>query len=215
LPNAKRIVIAGGGGLIGSAIIKAMQGQGHTVFNADINAEPPVDCSDYSNVLNLVRDWHPDIFVNACYPSDWRVHLDAFLFSSQAVSFYMANNGRGGSIINIASIYGIVGPDDAMYEGTDMSMPLEYAAVKGAIISLTRAIATRFGRYGVRANTISPGGVFDGQPDNFVQRYCNKVPLKRMATVEDIASAACFLASDEAKYVTGINLKIDGGLTAW
>jgi NAD(P)-dependent dehydrogenase (short-subunit alcohol dehydrogenase family) len=92
-----------------------------------------------------------------------------------------------------------------------MDMPIEYSFVKGGIISMTRALATKYAP--VRVNCVSPGGVFDGQDEKFVKRYCEKTPLGRMATPEDVANAVVFLASDKAAYITGQNIVIDGGYT--
>lgn len=119
-----------------------------------------------------------------------------------------------GSIINIASIYGVIGPDFTVYDGTNMTMPAAYAAIKGGLINLTRYMASYFGPHNVRVNTVSPGGIFDKQNSTFVSNYEKKVPLRRMGAPEDIAPSVSFLLSDESKYITGQNLIIDGGWTA-
>ena len=95
-----------------------------------------------------------------------------------------------------------------------MTTPAAYTAIKGAIVNFTRYLAARFGPNGVRVNCISPGGVFDSQAEVFVDNYSRKVPLRRMARPEDIAPGVCFLLSDQAGYITGHNLVIDGGWTA-
>jgi NAD(P)-dependent dehydrogenase (short-subunit alcohol dehydrogenase family) len=122
---------------------------------------------------------------------------------------------RGGAIINLASIYGNVAPDFSIYEGTEMTMPVAYSAIKGGIIALTRYIATYYAHYNVRANTVSPGGIFDHQKPSFVERYSKKTPLGRMARPEEIVGAVVYLASDASSYVTGHDLIVDGGWTAW
>lgn len=114
------------------------------------------------------------------------------------------------SIINIASIYGMFGPDWSLYEGTSMSNPAAYSTSKGGLIQLTRWLAMTLAPL-VRVNTISPGGVFRNQPESFVQRYSKKTPLKRMATEDDFRGVVAYLASDMSKYVTGQNLSVDGG----
>jgi NAD(P)-dependent dehydrogenase (short-subunit alcohol dehydrogenase family) len=121
---------------------------------------------------------------------------------------------KKGSIINIASIYGVVANEPSLYEGTDMVQPPHYTFVKAGMINFTRYIANYFGKQGVRANCISPGGYFANQPEQFVRRYCTRVPIGRMAENEDIKGAIVFLASDASEYVTGINLSVDGGWTA-
>jgi NAD(P)-dependent dehydrogenase (short-subunit alcohol dehydrogenase family) len=121
---------------------------------------------------------------------------------------------RKGSIINIASIYGVVANDPTLYQGTDMPQPPNYNFVKGGMINLTRQIATYYGRKGIRANCISPGGYFDNQADPFVKAYCERAPIGRMLGKEDIKGSVVFLASDASEYVNGVNLMVDGGWTA-
>jgi len=101
-----------------------------------------------------------------------------------------------------------------LYADLDMDMPVDYSFIKGGIISMTRTLATKYGP-GLRVNCVSPGGVFDNQDMRFVKKYCARVPLGRMATPEDIAGPVAFLASDAAKYITGVNLPVEGGLCAW
>ena len=121
---------------------------------------------------------------------------------------------EGASIINIASIYGMYGPDWGLYEGTSMSNPAAYGASKGGLIQFTRWLATTI-KPNVRVNAISPGGIFRNQPEEFVQRYETKTPLGRMATEDDFRGAIAYLASDLSKYVTGQNLAVDGGWGIW
>jgi NAD(P)-dependent dehydrogenase (short-subunit alcohol dehydrogenase family) len=116
--------------------------------------------------------------------------------------------------VNISSIYGSVGPDFTVYDGTEMTMPAAYAAIKGGVVNLTRYLAAYYGPYGVRINCVSPGGIFDQQPQSFVSAYEKKVPMRRMGIPEDIAAPVAFLLSDEAAYITGHNLMVDGGWTA-
>ena len=122
--------------------------------------------------------------------------------------------GAGGSIINIASIYGLWGPDYALYEGTEMANPAAYGASKGGLIQFTRWLSTTLAPQ-VRANVISPGGVARGQPSAFVDRYVERTPLNRMAKEEDFRGAVAYLASDLSAYVTGQVLAVDGGWGVW
>lgn len=119
----------------------------------------------------------------------------------------------GGSIINISSIYGVVSNDPTLYEGTEMKQPPSYTFVKGGMIQFTRYLAAYYGKSGVRANCISPGGYFNHQPEPFVEQYNHRCPLGRMMGNEDIQGAVVFLASDASAYVTGTNLIVDGGWT--
>ena len=120
---------------------------------------------------------------------------------------------KKGSIINIASIYGVVANDPAIYEGTAMRQPPTYNFVKAGMVNFTRYLASYYGKCGIRANCISPGGYFNDQPAAFVERYSERVPLGRMMGHEDIQGAVVFLASDASSYVTGANLMVDGGWT--
>lgn len=122
--------------------------------------------------------------------------------------------GRGASVINIGSIYGELGPDWSLYEGTEMANPAAYAASKGGLLQLTRWLATTLGP-AIRVNAISPGGVARNQPESFVARYVARTPLGRMATEEDFRGAVAYLASDMSSYVTGQNLSVDGGWGIW
>jgi NAD(P)-dependent dehydrogenase (short-subunit alcohol dehydrogenase family) len=120
----------------------------------------------------------------------------------------------GGSIINISSIYGVVSNDPTIYEGTTMRQPPSYTFVKAGMINYTRYLACYYGKQGIRANCISPGGYFNNQPQPFVDKYCHRVPVGRMLSHDDIQGAVVFLASDASCYVTGTNLMVDGGWTS-
>jgi len=117
--------------------------------------------------------------------------------------------------VNISSIYGMVGPTFPIYRGTEMTSPPDYAFSKAGIINFTRYLATYYAQFGIRVNCISPGGYYSGQPDAFVRQYEEHAPLGRMARWNDLKGAAVFLASDASGYITGQNLAVDGGWTAW
>jgi len=119
-----------------------------------------------------------------------------------------------GSIINIASIYGAFGPDWRLYAGTDMGNPAAYAASKGGLIQLSRWLATTLAP-DVRVNTISPGGIFRGQSEQFLKEYLSRTPLQRMMVEDDVKGAIAFLASNLSGFVTGQNIFIDGGWGTW
>lgn len=125
----------------------------------------------------------------------------------------MVERGRG-SIINISSIYGVVANDPSLYEGTDMKQPPDYTFVKAGMINFTRYLANYYGKKGVRANCICPGGYASGQAGPFVEAYEKRCPLGRLLDNEDIKGAAVFLASDASAYVTGTALMVDGGWTS-
>lgn len=139
---------------------------------------------------------------------------------TRRIAKLMRDSG-GGSIINIGSIYGMVGPSEHLYEGTDMLSEYEYGPSpdyyfhKSGIINLSRYFASLFGSDGVRVNCVSPGGIYSEDLDpKFVERYEQKTALGRMATDEDLSGVIVFLLSDAAKYITGVNIPVDGGFTA-
>jgi NAD(P)-dependent dehydrogenase (short-subunit alcohol dehydrogenase family) len=121
---------------------------------------------------------------------------------------------RNGSVINVSSIYGMVGPDLRLYSGTSLGNPAAYAVSKGGLLQLTRWLATTLAP-DIRVNAITVGGVWRNQPPGFVEQYVSRTPLGRMASEEDLKGAAAYLASDLSAYVTGANLVVDGGWTAW
>lgn len=159
----------------------------------------------------------------------WRKVLDVnltgtFLCCREAKRL-MEKHGKG-SIVITSSIYGMVGPDPRVYEdcnsnqnlygGRDpLNLPGVYAASKGGLVAFARYLATLWGREGIRVNILTPGGVYDGQEDSFHQEYANRTPMGRMAVWSDYNGAILFLVSDASRYMTGANLVIDGGWTAW
>jgi NAD(P)-dependent dehydrogenase (short-subunit alcohol dehydrogenase family) len=119
-----------------------------------------------------------------------------------------------GAIVNIASIYGLVGPDLGLYDGTDMGNPAGYAASKGGLVQLTRYLATVLAP-DIRVNCVSPGGIFRDQDPKFVDRYEARTPLRRMALEQDVVGSVHWLVSGASGYVTGQVVAVDGGWTAW
>jgi NAD(P)-dependent dehydrogenase (short-subunit alcohol dehydrogenase family) len=139
------------------------------------------------------------------------MHLGGYFLMTQQISKIMMKR-KEGNIINIASIYGFKAPIFEIYDKTNMTMPVEYAAIKGAIINLTRYLASYLGKYGIRVNAVSPGGIYNNQPESFVMKYCSNVVLgSRMANPNDVTGALLFLLDDSSKYITGQNIVVDGG----
>lgn len=178
-------------------------------------------------ILNNAATKSPDFFAPLeSFPlADWEhvmaVNVTGMFLVVRALGPAMAARKRG-SIINVSSIYGVVGPDQRIYEssyleklGGPINTPLVYSVSKGAVLALTRYLATYWGSHGVRSNTLTPGGIESGQNSVFVDRYTQRVPLGRMGKPIDLVGAALFLASDSSSYVNGQNLIVDGGLTAW
>ena len=146
-----------------------------------------------------------------------KINLTGVFLCSQIIGRVMKKQ-KNGNIINIASIYGLVGADQRIYGNSKLNSPVSYAASKGAIINLTKYLAAYWHGKNIRVNTLTLGGVFDKQlhqDKTFVNNYSKKTILGRMANKEDYDGALLFLASDASSYVTGFNLVVDGGWTAW
>lgn len=187
-------------------------GTPHAVINCAALDSPPDSSADENGPFESypVESWDKVMDVNT---------KGVFLVC-QVFGGAMAKAGRG-SIVNICSIYGLVSPNQTLYEyravrdGKPFFKPVAYSASKSALVNLTRYVATYFAPNNVRVNLISPGGVFNNQDKEFLKQYCSRVPLGRMAREEEYNGAIIFLVSDASSYMTGSNLVIDGGWTAW
>lgn len=241
----KIIIVTGGSGLLGRAIVDKIKVNKGTVINAEINVQSDltkgiVNCDitaadDIDNLIDLVVKEYGRIdgLVNNAYPrtkdwgnkfedvslDSWKANVDmqmnSTFYSCQKVLMQMKEQNFG-SIVNVASIYGVVGNDFTIYEGYGGTSPAAYAAIKGGIINFSRYLASYYGKYNIRVNCVSPGGILDTAHQNasFIERYSEKSPLKRLGNPEEIAPAINFLLSDEASFITGHNLMVDGGWTA-
>jgi NAD(P)-dependent dehydrogenase (short-subunit alcohol dehydrogenase family) len=203
------------------------------------------DCTDIENLENnfksLVDEFGcPSIFINCSYPRtiDWSknsfkdidltsyrknidIHLNSYAWLARLSAETMLKHKIPGNIIQLGSTYGIVGQDLTIYEGTEMHENMTYAAIKGSIANLTRQMASYYGQFDIRVNTLCPGGLTGHvagksiiQNPVFVKQYSNKTPLKRLGEADEVASTALFLASDAASYITGSTIMVDGGWTA-
>ncbi|GAB7021526.1 SDR family oxidoreductase [Salidesulfovibrio brasiliensis] len=196
-----------------------------------------LDITDDESIISFVRETAEanegiDIWVNNAYPrtSDWGtkfedippaslrknvdMQMNGYALCCQSVLEDMKERGLKGSLVNICSHYALVAPTFSVYDGTEMTMPAAYSLIKGGLLNFSRYLAAYYAQCGIRVNSVCPGGVFDGQPPSFVERYNDLTMLGRMAAPEDIAWPVVFLCSDAAGYVTGHSLVVDGGLTA-
>jgi len=163
-------------------------------------------------VVRPMKDWDYE-GASRDFAESMRVNATGLYNMHRIFGTHMAANG-GGSIVNIGSIQGMVGPDFSLYEGLDWGCPPEYFFHKGGMLQLTRFVAAKLGGQGVRVNALSPGGFFNNQDSRFVKRYCARTFVGRLANESDLKGAVVFLASDASAYITGTNLPVDGGYTA-
>ncbi len=239
----KVIILTGAKGLIGQATLKSIKEAGGEVIAVDISKDDDSDIlafditkqEDIDRLIAYVIEKHKKIdgLVNLAYPrtkdygerfenvtlDSWRKNIDmqmnmVFYICQQVLG--IMKKQKSGSIVNIGSIYGVVGNDFSIYQDYGGTSPGEYTAIKGGIINFTRYLASYYGEYNVRVNCLSPGGILDvsQQHPSFIKRYSEKSLLKRLGNPEEIANPIVFLLSNEASFITGHNLMVDGGWTA-
>jgi NAD(P)-dependent dehydrogenase (short-subunit alcohol dehydrogenase family) len=238
--DAPRAVVTGALGKLGPVWCSALESAGYDVVRLDVQQAAGVIAADVTDAASLraVRDeiGAPDVLVNsagidqppdpgaagggveAISPDDFLRVLDVntrgVFISTQVFGSAMAEAGRG-SIVNIGSLYASVAPEPAFYDHIPGFLkPPAYAASKAGVVALTRYFARLWGPRGVRVNALSPGGVLGGQDAEFLRKFTARVPLRRMAEADDLVGPLLFLASDASRYVTGQELRADGGFTA-
>ena len=151
--------------------------------------------------------------LSSVWPQVFEVNLTSVFEFAQGLSGNLRKSGSG-SIVNIASIHAHVGPDWDLYKGTEMASPAAYAASKAGVVNLTKWLSTTMAPH-VRVNSVSPGGIFRGQPTAFVDKYIARTPMGRMANESDVVGAILFFSSDLSAYLTGQDLCVDGGYSVW
>ena len=231
------VLVTGAGGLIGKCVADRLESEGAVVVRTDIGNDSSIKCdirnkNSVKEAISVVIDKYGrlDGLVNCAYPrsesfgaSFFDVSYDEFcenvswqlggtFLVSQQAALQMKEQG-GGSIVNFGSIYGVVAPDFSVYKGTEMTTPVEYAAVKSGVIHLTKYMARYLKGTGVRINCVSPGGILDSQPETFLERYAEKCSSKGMLDASDLESTILFLLSPQSKAVTGQNIIVDDGFT--
>ncbi|MBE7009949.1 MAG: SDR family oxidoreductase [Ruminococcaceae bacterium] len=171
-----------------------------------------IDILINNSVLRITKNYQTDA---ALFDQSMHVNATGLMMISRAFGDHMAENG-GGSIINIGSYMGVLGPDYELYKGTEMENDFagDYFFHKGGMVNYTRFLASRYGSKNVRCNVLNLGGFFNNQPEKFVERYCAKTFLGRMANETDIMGSIVFLASEASAYITGAVIPVDGGYTA-
>lgn len=195
----------------------------------------PFDITRAVEIDRAIRQLHHrfgriDAVVNNAYPRNKRygakveavtyadfaenisLHIGGYFLTAQRFAAYFVHQGRG-NIVNLGSIYGVVAPRFAIYKGTDMTMPVEYSVIKSGVIHLTRYLAQYFKPHGIRVNALSPGGIFAGQPADFVKKYSAHAAGRRMLAADDLTGTLIYLLSPASARVTGQNLVVDDGWT--
>ena len=233
-----KAVIANGG----TAIIADVDEVAGKQVRDELSAELDTGCIEFIKVditsknsiqgmIKIILSKHEriDALVNNAYPrnknygrkfedveyedfcENLSLHLGGYFLMSQEVSRVMVEQ-KTGVIVYIASIYGFMAPRFELYENTDFTSPVEYSAIKGGLLSLTKYLASYLGKHGIRVNALSPGGVHNNQAESFVAQYAKKTIIGNgMAEPDDLTGALIFLLSDASRYVTGQNIVVDGG----
>lgn len=176
--------------------------------------DPKLDADVAARLVNTFEDYPLELWQQSL-----DVNLTGAFLCSQAVGKVMLAQSRG-VMVNVCSTYGLVAPDQRLYQRAGereqtLFKPAAYSVTKAGIAHLTRYLAAYWGGRGIRVNTLTPGGVYNAQDDEFVAKYAARTPLGRMATVNDMNGAMLFLVSDASSYMNGANLVVDGGWTAW
>jgi NAD(P)-dependent dehydrogenase (short-subunit alcohol dehydrogenase family) len=235
----KKAIVTGANGQLGSVFVEALIKKGYYVYAIDLTLEKVKNFDnvelirlDITNEMAVhdfflsVKDL--DVLINNAgigvftsfedrtaeeFKKVMNVNLlGAFLMSQASVKIMKS---RGGKIINIASIYGSTSSDERMYGNSGRNNSEVYSATKAGLINMTQYMATHFGRYNIQTNSISPGGIYNKQSEDFVKNYEYKVPMGRMGKSQDLLSALFYFLSEDTQYTNGQDIAVDGGFLAW
>lgn len=236
----KKAIVTGAAGQLGQAFVGALVARGFFVYAVDIKIAKlkselhvqwiELDITDdeavqefFSSIEDLsVLINNAGVGVFSTFEdrtaAEFRRVMDVnllgtFLMSQGAVRLMKPKNA--GKIINIASIYGSKSSDERIYGDSGRNNSEVYSASKAGVINLTKYMAAHFGRYNIQTNSISPGGIYNHQSQDFISNYENKTPMNRMANAEDLISTLDYLISDNTQYTNGQNIAVDGGFLSW
>lgn len=233
------IVVIGGNGLLGQEFVKVISDNEAIVINADINHTiidknaKYIDITSKKSINSLISELDLeykkiDAIINVAYPrnknygksffeveyedfcENTNLHLGGYFLASQQFAQYFKKQGYG-NIINIASIYGVIPPRFEIYDKLEMTMPVEYAAIKSSLIHLTKYMAKYFKNCNIKVNSISPGGIMNNQDTDFLIKYKEECLNKGMLDKTDINGTLLFLLSESSKYINGQNIIVDDG----
>lgn len=234
-----KILITGGCGQLGSCVSRKLADEGHQIVVVDslVGSDHASSESiqylqaDITNITDRKMIFEKNRFDCLINNAGIGVFTDFYERTDSEIESVLAVNGAAlisvtrdwmnsikgdpGVLINIASIYGLLGSDYRIYGNSGRNNSEVYSYSKGGVIAFSKYIAANFERFNVRCNCVSPGGIFNSQMVDFVENYSGKVPMGRMAAVDEVADTIVFLASDQAAYINGQNLIVDGGFSSW
>jgi NAD(P)-dependent dehydrogenase (short-subunit alcohol dehydrogenase family) len=236
----KKAIVTGANGQLGNAFVKGLVKKGYFVYAIDLNVEKILISKNVQPVeLDITNETAVHKFFSSVRSLDVLINnagigvytsfenrtatefkkvmevnlLGVFLMSQSSVE--IMKNSDGGKIINIASIYGSISSDERIYGDSGRNNSEVYSATKAGVISLTKYMAAHFGKYNIQTNSISPGGIYNHQSEDFVSNYEYKTPMHRMGNIQDLISTMFYLISDETTYTNGQDIAVDGGFLAW
>jgi 3-oxoacyl-[acyl-carrier protein] reductase len=236
----KKVILTGANGQIGRGFLEALVKREYFVYAIDINVddiktshnvEPiKLDITNERDVGNFFSSiQYIDVLINNAglgvftpfeertaseFKKVMEVNLLGLFLMCQSTIKIMKNS-NGGKIVNIASVYGSKSSDERIYGDSGRNNSEVYSATKAGVISLTKYMAAHFGKYNIQINSISPGGVYNNQTEDFITNYEYKTPMRRMAHVKDLISTLFYLLSEDTGYTNGQDIAVDGGFLAW